>query len=96
MPPASYRGRPVTIEAIQLDHKNRAEVVAWVGAADVVEKAWDPVNVYLRNEHGVVVAEIGDWIIKGSRGEYYPCKDFTFKEKYEPAPTPQAPNAQRR
>lgn len=32
------------------------------------------------------VATIGDWIIKGVQGEFYPCRHDIFKETYEPAP----------
>jgi hypothetical protein len=27
----------------------------------------------------------GDWIIKGVKGEYYPCKPDIFEQTYEPA-----------
>lgn len=30
------------------------------------------------------VATIGDWIIKGIKGEFYPCKPDIFKETYDP------------
>ena len=33
---------------------------------------------------GDMRAQIGDWIIKGTKGEYYPCKDDVFRKKYEP------------
>lgn len=32
---------------------------------------------------GIMTANIGDWIICGTHGEYYPCKDQIFKEIYE-------------
>lgn len=35
---------------------------------------------------GVMKASEGDWIIRGVRGEYYPCKDDIFKETYEEVP----------
>jgi hypothetical protein len=85
MPAQKYRGKPVIIEAIQLTESNRGEVAKWVGEADVINKSWDTKNLYIKNEHGEVIAEPTDWIIKGSRGEFYPCKDSTFKEKYEKA-----------
>ena len=31
------------------------------------------------------VASIGDWIIKGVAGEFYPCKPDIFEATYEPA-----------
>ena len=33
---------------------------------------------------GVMVAVPGDWIIKGVKGEFYPCKPDIFKATYEP------------
>jgi hypothetical protein len=33
---------------------------------------------------GVMVASIGDYIIKGVKGEFYPCKPDIFKQTYEP------------
>ena len=32
---------------------------------------------------GMVKAEPGDWIIKGVKGEFYPCKPDIFEETYE-------------
>ncbi len=33
---------------------------------------------------GNMVGEIGDWIIKGVKGEFYPCKPDIFDTSYEP------------
>ncbi|MDE2468687.1 MAG: hypothetical protein KGL35_08080 [Bradyrhizobium sp.] len=33
---------------------------------------------------GVMTASEGDWIIRGTEGELYPCKDSVFRRKYEP------------
>ena len=34
---------------------------------------------------GKIYADVGDWIIRGVKGELYPCKPDIFKETYEPA-----------
>lgn len=34
---------------------------------------------------GLMIARQGDWIIKGVKGEFYPCKPDIFEETYEPA-----------
>ena len=34
---------------------------------------------------GVMHANLGDWIIKGVQGEFYPCKPDIFEATYEPA-----------
>lgn len=102
MQPQKYRSKLVTIEAMQLTRnvKERADIIAWIGEGGIEDKdSFDPVNLHIRNEHGIVVAEPGDWVIKGSRGEFYPCKDYTFVEKYEvlqPNPsTPAGANARK-
>lgn len=84
--PAKFQSRIVDIEAMQLTKENRADVLKWIPPEQVITRAWDPVNIHIANEHGAEMAEVGDWIIKGSRGEFYPCKDVTFKEKYAPQP----------
>jgi hypothetical protein len=34
---------------------------------------------------GELTASPGDWIIKGTAGEFYPCKPHVFSDIYEPA-----------
>jgi|WetSurMetagenome_2_1015567.scaffolds.fasta_scaffold1555532_1 hypothetical protein len=36
---------------------------------------------------GMMAAEPGDWIIRGVKGEFYPCKPDIFAATYEPADT---------
>lgn len=35
---------------------------------------------------GVMSADVGDWIIKGVKAEFYPCKPDIFEQTYEPVP----------
>lgn len=34
---------------------------------------------------GTMTGKMGDWLIIGVNGEYYPCKDEIFQKTYEPA-----------
>lgn len=38
----------------------------------------------IKTLEGDMVASTGDYIIRGLRGEYYPCKPDVFQKKYEP------------
>ena len=38
--------------------------------------------IYIRTLEGIMMAEPGDWIIKGIHGEFYPCKPSIFEESY--------------
>lgn len=40
-------------------------------------------EVYIETLEGVMKADKGDWIIKGVKGELYPCKPDVFKMTYE-------------
>lgn len=37
----------------------------------------------IRTLEGTMHADIGDWIIKGVKGEFYPCKPDIFEATYE-------------
>jgi hypothetical protein len=40
--------------------------------------------VVIKTLEGDMQGNIGDWLIKGTKGEFYPCKDDVFRQKYEP------------
>lgn len=39
----------------------------------------------IRTLEGEMIAQAGDWIIRGVAGEYYPCKNDIFERTYEEA-----------
>lgn len=39
--------------------------------------------VFIQTLEGRMMAVSGDWIIRGTEGELYPCKDSVFQRKYE-------------
>ena len=101
---AQFRKRPVTISAIQWTGKNLREVITftdgppetrgthagmdWEAYTDLVER--DGLMIYTLE--GKMHASVGDWIIRGVKGEHYPCKPDIFAETYEPvAAAPAAP-----
>jgi hypothetical protein len=80
-----FRKRPVVIEAIQFTGTNFFECSHFMDGdkyLDVPElKATDyPV---IHTLEGTMTATPGDWIIKGIRGEFYPCKPDIFAATYE-------------
>jgi hypothetical protein len=46
------------------------------------ERLLEPVIV--KTLEGEMLGNAGDWLIKGTKGEFYPCKDDVFRQKYEP------------
>lgn len=80
-----YRTKPCEIEAIQWNGDNLKEVGEFIGIALVSWelKMGDYFNLTIRTLEGDMKASLYDYIIKGLRGEFYPCKPDVFEKKYE-------------
>ena len=79
-----YQKKPVVVEAVQYDGVNLNEVAQFL---QVRYCTLDQKNDILINTlEGTMHASPNDWIIKGVKGEYYPCKPDIFEETYEPVP----------
>lgn len=88
-----YRKLPVEIEAIQYNGLNREEVEMFVGttltqeletdAAYQLGKAAPVFSIVILTLEGNMKAMPGDYIIKGIKGEFYPCKPDIFEKTYE-------------
>lgn len=87
-----FRKKPVEIEAVQFSNKitrmdNKKEMLELFGDFDgwrVEEKKGWEVFMVIDTLEGEMVAKEGDWIIKGIKGEFYPCKPDIFEATYEP------------
>jgi hypothetical protein len=81
---ASYRKRPVVIEAVQLTLENRPEVAEWCGGEYSTGGFYDDdPGLDIPTLEGVMSAKVSDWIIQGVQGEFYPCKHDIFVQTYE-------------
>ena len=69
-----YRKKPVIIEAIQWNGRNSLELIEFTN---------NKLFPRLETLEGIITASIGDFIIKGVNGEYYPCKPEIFYKTYE-------------
>jgi len=70
-------------EAILFNGVNYEECFHFIG--DAVETSRNLMDRIIRIHtlEGTMIANKGDWIIKGLRGEFYPCKPDIFKKSYE-------------
>ena len=77
---ARYKTKLCVIEAIQWTGKNIIELLDW-GQGKIL---WNDVDdLFIDTLEGRLKANINDYIIKGLKGEFYPCKPDVFKKKYE-------------
>jgi hypothetical protein len=80
-----YRKKPVVIEAMQLTHESFAEVQAWCGGKHWIKPPLRAVvGMTIETLEGTMGAKFGDFIIRGVKGEFYPCKPDIFAATYDP------------
>lgn len=78
-----FRKKPVVIEAVQV---NDATFDAPNPNPDhLIGVIYDPLTrcAFIKTLEGEMRADIGDWIIRGVKGELYPCKPDIFAATYE-------------
>jgi hypothetical protein len=86
--PQRFRKKPVVIEAMPWTGTNFDEITAWAGGATLFVKAAPSQLLFINTLEGVMEANAGDWIIRGIKGELYPCKPDVFTLSYEPMEGP--------
>ena len=76
-----YRKKPVVIEAIRWMGDVR-KIAAFMSGDDYFISDSGILNIITLE--GPLSASEGDWIIRGIKGEFYPCKPDIFAATYEP------------
>jgi hypothetical protein len=89
----SYRKKSVVVEAVQFVKDstweagtNIFEIDDWIHAHDGDTAPRPPDALGIVTLEGTMWAGIGDWVIRGVKGEFYPCKPDIFDAIYEPEP----------
>ena len=88
---AKFRKKPVVIEAMQWTGGNLDDIINFCsgqatyegmasGGGKIVIETLES-EKELKTRHA---ADVGDYIIKGVKGEFYPCKPDIFEATYEP------------
>lgn len=90
-----YIAKPCVIEAIKWTGINFDDVRKFVGEAMeycIHDAGWKAgavplaIDIRINTLEGDMHCSVGDYIIKGLNGEFYPCKPDIFERKYELAP----------
>jgi len=76
-----FRKKPVVIEAERWDGSN-INLIRMMTKNSPIHYVGDRLGI--ETLEGVMFASPGDWIIKGVKGEFYPCKPDIFEATYEP------------
>lgn len=88
---ATFRKKPVQIEAVRVADALRAAGHAWADLPKWIADAYEegkilflPNVVEIATLEGRMIGQRADWIIRGVQGELYPCKPEIFAATYEP------------
>lgn len=76
-----FRKKPVIIDAVLWTGENEPEIAEFMGANPVV--TMPSFGCEIATLEGTMTANKGDWIIRGVKGEFYPCKPAIFEATYE-------------
>lgn len=86
-----YRKKPVVVEAMQLLDVDSAEKICLWASKNRPDMAnriigiahYNPLTISIETLEGTMYAHTGHWIIRGIKGEFYPCKNDIFQATYE-------------
>lgn len=76
-----YVKKPIIIEAIKYTGENLEELRYFVPEEFRNNKIHEPLGIITLE--GIMNISVGDYVIKGVKGEFYPCKPDVFEMTYE-------------
>lgn len=77
-----FRKKPVIIEAVQYKGGITKELENFISDCGR-NVTFKPGIMIIETLEGDMIANKNDWIIKGVKGELYPCKPDIFEQTYE-------------
>lgn len=80
---AKYRKKPVVIDAEKWEGANLNDDNSMFQDPGVIIKN-DGSEFMVGTLEGTMTGKLGDWLIRGVKGELYPCKPEIFEATYEP------------
>jgi hypothetical protein len=77
-----YRKKPVVIQAVQWTGENNVEILQFCSTCYITSSGKTK-DLVITTLEGDMSASTGDYIIKGVKGEFYPCREDIFDLTYE-------------
>lgn len=80
-----FKRKPIVVDAEQLTEDNKYRALTFAASASSLGFDGDgKIILIIKTPGGTMTARLGDWIIKGVKGEFYPVTDDVFRATYEP------------
>ena len=84
-----FRKKPVVVVAVRLTETNMERVLNTINGVEsdcgryAMTDGDHCVALVIQTLEGEMLARVGDWIIRGVEGEFYPCKNSVFVKTYD-------------
>ena len=78
-----WKKKPFIVEARQFTEESSADVASWLMEAGRSGRRFGDSLEIVEPGKPTMRADLGDWVIKGLAGEFYPCSDEVFQKTYE-------------
>ena len=80
-----FRKKPIIIEAVQFTGTSESidQIDQLMGIINDIDLTGGKARIAIETKEGIMTAQIGDYVIKGIAGEFYPCKPDIFEKTYE-------------
>jgi len=80
-----YRRKPTVVEAVQWDGSNGHHIVDFCKSKVLWHFSQGVITVSTLHE-GDINLKVGDYIVKGDKGEFYPCGKDEFESSFDEVP----------
>jgi len=77
-----YKKKPLVIQAVQWTGENNIEILNFCSRCYITSSGKTK-DLVITTLEGDMSAAIGDYVIKGVKGEFYPCREDIFDLTYE-------------
>lgn len=78
-----YVKKPVEIEAEEVTEDNVEKLAQWCNGVVNNNDLTAEKSISIYTLEGIMSARVGDYLIKGVNGEFYPCKPDIFAKTYD-------------
>lgn len=79
-----FRKKPVVIQAVLYDGSEQAwNAIIEMGCTETQQDVDQLHDFHIKTLEGLMLCKKGDYVIKGIKGEFYPCKPDIFEATYE-------------
>lgn len=75
--------KPIVVEAVKFDGSLRSSYNLYDFCGDNIDIDLPSQTLKIKTLEGTMTARVGDYIIRGVEGEFYPCRDDIFEKTYD-------------